>query len=337
MVKKVISKETKIKRVETNIKIKKVPTKAELEKQVMHLQQTNDALEEVIRKNKELLESFEGKIKNLEDQIDYLSFKDIVSSKETQTESHDALVLKCNECNFEATSEKEIGWHMGRNHGWPNDQNMEDMDETSSSQGARYCVICDYQAEDMYDLEAHHWSEHEEVSLVDHTRRTFEGNAKVEEPSVHQIVLSCEVCESKFKRLGELMKHKKDQHTEKVNICWNYVSNNCEFGDERCWFLHTNETEQKFDCTLCGKIFQVQAKLLEHRRKFHISYVKPCRNLSSGTCKYGELRCWFKHNKSEDTIKNKNSENEEVIERTFKLMEKLTQQMVEMKENNNLK
>ena len=30
------------------------------------------------------------------------------------------------------------------------------------------------------------------------------------------------------------MKHKKDQHTENVNICWNYVSNNCEFGDKGC-------------------------------------------------------------------------------------------------------
>ena len=131
------------------------------------------------------------------------------------------------------------------------------------------------------------------------------------------------------------MKHKKDQHTEHVNICWNYVSSNCDFGDERCWFLHTNEMEEQYNCTLCGKIFSVQAKLLAHRRKYHTNSVNTCRNLSSGTCKYGELKCWFNHN--EDKNEYKSSENEEVIERIFKLMEKLTQQMVDMKEKNNLK
>ena len=45
MVKKVISKEPKQKRVDTNLKIKKAPTKSELELQVKHLQQANDALE----------------------------------------------------------------------------------------------------------------------------------------------------------------------------------------------------------------------------------------------------------------------------------------------------
>ena len=93
--------------------------------------------------------------------------------------------------------------------------------------------------------------------------------------------------------------------------------------------------EEQYNCTLCGKVFPVQAKLLAHRRKYHINSVKTCRNLSSGTCKYGELKCWFNHNESED--KNENSENEDVIEKIFKFMEKLTQQMVDMKENNNLK
>ena len=85
MVKKVIKKEAKI-----NLKVRKAPTKAELELQVKQWQQTNDDLE----KNIELLVSFEVKIKKLEAQID------ILSCKETQTEI--GLNLKCDECNFEA-------------------------------------------------------------------------------------------------------------------------------------------------------------------------------------------------------------------------------------------
>jgi hypothetical protein len=93
-------------------------------------------------------------------------------SKETQT--HTNTNLKCEECNFEAVNERELGWQMGKHHGWPSDQKTDDMDISRESQGVRYCVICDYEAEDMYNLEAHTWAEHEEVSIVDHARRTLE-------------------------------------------------------------------------------------------------------------------------------------------------------------------
>ena len=94
--------------------------------------------------------------------------------KETQTEA--GLNSKCDECNFEGKNEKELCWHMGKYHGWPGDEKTDDMDIDISceSQGVRCCVICDYEAEDMYDLEAHHWSEHEDVEVVDHDKQSLE-------------------------------------------------------------------------------------------------------------------------------------------------------------------
>ena len=92
-----------MKRVDTNLKAKEAPTKSKLELQIKHLLQTNDALEESLRKKIELLESFEGKINNLENQIDYLSSKDIMFCKETQTEA--CLQSKCEECNFEGETD----------------------------------------------------------------------------------------------------------------------------------------------------------------------------------------------------------------------------------------
>ena len=82
--------------------------------------------------------------------------------------------MKCEECNFEGESERELGWHMGKQHGWPSIYKSEDMDISCDSQGARYCVLCDYEAEDMYDLEAHTWSEHDEVEQVNHKRRSLD-------------------------------------------------------------------------------------------------------------------------------------------------------------------
>ena len=77
MVKKVISKEPKQKRVDTNIKIKRAPTKSQLELQVKNLQHANDTLEERHKKNIELIESFGGKIEDLEQEINFLSCKEI--------------------------------------------------------------------------------------------------------------------------------------------------------------------------------------------------------------------------------------------------------------------
>ena len=104
MVQKVISRESKGNRVDTIVKVKKAPTKLELELQVKNLQQTNDALEDRHRKNVEIIESFDKKIKNLETEIEYLSCKETMFSKETQTEA--GLTLKCDECNFEGDTER---------------------------------------------------------------------------------------------------------------------------------------------------------------------------------------------------------------------------------------
>ena len=77
-------------------------------------------------------------------------------TKETQTET--GLLLKCSECNFEGNNTRELSWHMSENHGWPEADKSVDLD---SSQGVRYCIKCNYEAEDMYDLDAHTWSEHD--------------------------------------------------------------------------------------------------------------------------------------------------------------------------------
>ena len=110
--------------------------------QVKNLLKTNDALEESITKKIEIIESFESKMNNLEKKIDYLSCKEIMHCKETQTEAESLekekenvtvvsqqtqtesdINFKCDACNFEGVNGKEQRWHMGKNHGWPSSLN----------------------------------------------------------------------------------------------------------------------------------------------------------------------------------------------------------------------
>ena len=78
---------------------------------------------------------------------------------------------------------------------WPINQKAEDMDISCDSQGARYCVLCDYEAEDMYDLEAHTWSEHDEVEQVNHKGRSLDEG------------FLCKLCPKWFQREIELKAH----------------------------------------------------------------------------------------------------------------------------------
>ena len=79
--------------------------------------------------------------------------------------------------------------------------------------------------EDMYDLEAHTWAEHEEVSIVDHARRTLEDGEHIKDSvecvSIHQNLhqndnlIGCNFCGENFETQRSLMKHKKIVHSER--------------------------------------------------------------------------------------------------------------------------
>ena len=60
-----------------------------------------------------------------------------------------------------------------------------------------------------------------------------------------------EFCEENFHKLRELMRHKKVPHEEKVQLCCNYASGTCDFGDEECWFSHEEKYEPIFKCNSC--------------------------------------------------------------------------------------
>ena len=193
-----------------------------------------------------------------------------------------------------ANNERELGWHMGRIHGWPGDEKTDDMDISCESQGVRYCVICDYEAEDMYDLEGHHWAEHEDVDVVDHDRRSLEGkdskNESVKCANIHQSIhpnynhIDCNFCGQKFESQKLLMEHKKKVHIKKVASCWNFSAGKCEFGDDSCWFSHSKNIEH-FKCNICGLVFKTKNETHYHQKREHVRSIPKCNpDLQAGIC-----------------------------------------------------
>lgn len=257
--------------------------------------------------------------------------------KETQTDAN--INLKCEECNFDAVSERELGWHMGKHHGWPSDEKSDDMDISRESQGARYCVICDYEAEDFYDLEAHTWSEHEEVEKVDHSKRNLEENNKesAECVSIQQVLhqneglITCNFCGENFATQRSVMEHKKRVHTEKVALCWNFSSGKCEFSDDSCWFIHGKNSNvmASFNCNICQHIFKTKNEMFYHQKHEHIKSTPKCKN--KRTCIYGPEKCWFQHPEDEHQDNNLNK-NSEITSKLFDMMETFTNRILKIEE-----
>ena len=190
----------KLENVEPKAIKTKAPLKADLIVQLKELQDKFIALEatnnDLEAKNCKHLE----KIKFLQEQIKTLKNDNKKTTKDTQTDY--GLEFKCTECNFEASSDLELSWHMEKSHGWSNDKTCDDLD---SSEGVRDCKRCDYQAEDRYELDGHLWSEHEEDE---------DGH------------VLCKFCCEKFANVANLMKHKKIKHREKVVVCKNFNDSN---------------------------------------------------------------------------------------------------------------
>ena len=265
------SKLNKVTRVDKNLKLKKSLTKPELLIQVKALLEINDGLEESNRMKVKLIENFQEKIDSLEIKLDNLSKVEVKGMDDQETQTENGYILKCEECNFIGETERELGWHMGKHHGWPSDQKSEDMD--ISENAPRNCMRCNYEAEDMYDLDAHTWSEHEEAEYY---------------------TIQCKFCDEAFHTLGDMMLHKKERHAVKVIDCRNFSIGQCSFGEDKCWFVHNN-TIENFKCNMCDQTFHSRSDVMKHRKNMHLDCIQNCKNiLDKGSCPY-KNDCWYKH------------------------------------------
>ena len=62
----------------------------------------------------------------------------------------------------------------------------------------------------------------------------------------------CYLCNQNFRSKGEMMKHRKKNHSNIVRDCIKYAINSCSFQEDFCWFRHSdnddnNRSEDKND------------------------------------------------------------------------------------------
>ena len=273
----------------------------------------NDALLEEVKSNEKAIEILKKKEKKHLEAIHTLKLEvanlregKTSSSSECQTFSED-IRIPCNSCMYNATCEEELNWHMSEEHEVPSDLYF-DTDFP--------CDICGKWCRSESDLE-HHQKKHEE------SLKSADIPCSKDGVTEH----ACEFCAETFQTKRIVMQHKKELHKDKVNVCWNFPSGKCVFGDNLCWFLHSETSESsknEIKCNICEKVFANKGEFMHHKRIEHAEIVQMCNNTNS--CPY--QNCWFRH--EPNTRQEQNNEKEEVTEKILSMMEKCTQRIVKL-------
>ena len=216
---------------------------------------------------------------------------------------------------------------------------------TDSGDILMFCNECEYPAEDIYDLGEHmyeiHSSRYEgegEVCFVcdicnDRFVTNLELSGHAEKHHREAGSIKCKFCDECHQSKTELMRHNKQVHISTVSTCWNYSLGTCVFGDQACWFKHSEPVaSSNMQCKICDKIFPNKSEYHMHRKENHTVLVTPCLGAQNGNCKYEDASCWFSHDvrnqsdNAETAAKDKN----EVIQRIFEIMEKMTERITEL-------
>jgi hypothetical protein len=148
-------------------------------------------------------------------------------------------------------------------------------------------------AEDKYELYAHTWGLHDTEASDDIVTPWYDGDD----------------LESK----SDLMKHRKREHVDRVNICKKYDNRVCPFVENSCRYYHTKTGKDSgtkstdFTCRICDKTYSHIINFMRHISCAHYHMVPQCFNMNQGTCVFGEEKCWFKHEKikTPNTMKTK--------------------------------
>ena len=103
-------------------------------------------------------------------------------------------------------------------------------EESVSTQTFRIlsCHKCDFKVDDVYELDAHRWMEHEDDE-------PDTGIRTVDEENVSQRLSTqfhCNFCSKTFSSKSNIMMHKKQDHEENVTTCWKFIAGECRFSDE---------------------------------------------------------------------------------------------------------
>ena len=172
--------------------------------------------------------------------------------------------FNCDNCDFQGMSDPELKNHMTVKH------SMETFN----------CPNCCVKFKTSHDIENH----------ICESRNIKEKNRLMK--------IKCRNCDEEFNSKPDLMIHRKVNHLELVAVCRKKAEGKCIYTDASCWWKHEPINDTKIECYYCDSEFVSKSDLMKHRKDNHVKTVKPCRQFLTGSCRFSDELCWFRHGMS---------------------------------------
>ena len=144
--------------------------------------------------------------------------------------------------------------------------------------------------------------------------------------------ISCKHCDRQCSSEHELKTHIKSCHPDKISVCNFFLSGNCMYDDNICWYSHNikesdrNSFQKIFRCNFCEKTFERKGDFMRHRKSDHLEKVAICTNEKNYSCTFDPDKCWYRHQNAKNNEDEK-LETKDMLERLFNLMEEFTERM----------
>ena len=150
--------------------------------------------------------------------------------------------IKCDKCHETFDNASELSIHKKQSH-------------VSESKKDYSCQKCNFATNTEFELKRH---------IVQCTH-----NKSNNVDAINQI--TCHICSSQFNLKSELMKHRKESHSERVQKCRYYQEGVCIFDDNSCWYRHEKVDDQlkSFKCDVCDVSFNSTHNLRFHKKNKH--------------------------------------------------------------------
>ena len=218
-----------------NSKDVQVPSKIRKTDDNLNILTKKQLIDKIAKLNEEL-EALKNKVKTLDPVMGNNIVKQYSSSTQTILMDED-IPFPCQICIYNADNEMDLRIHMDYAH------DIDDEIRTSKVT----CNLCRKKYPSKNELMKHIKSNHE--SDLQACKYFQTGTCKFNDKScwfAHKIIdmsaYKCRHCEYKCGYKSEIMKHQKERHEEKMQICKSFLQNKCKFWS-KCWFSHINTTK----------------------------------------------------------------------------------------------
>ena len=171
----------------------------------------------------------------------HINLKHAEIGKTELNSGHNEEDFNCVECDFQCSSKMQLRKHKSLKHMIRSELDNEQLK----------CRYCDEVFSLKWNLMVHRKNNHEGTVAI--CRNYADGNCSFtaeacwwvhERRANNEEKIQCFICSEIFNNKSNLMSHRKQKHSNFVQMCTKFSNKSCRFQEDFCWYRHKTEKDE---------------------------------------------------------------------------------------------